>query len=310
MKVQGNKVLDDDGKQFIFLGIDACYGPFAGGDPDNPEFAASNIQRDLDYATKNLHINSIRLSIDIAYVDSSGRWSSVDSVVANATNRGLKVVISCNDAENVSPSRMQQLAARYANNSRVLITPANEPWADSQSWASWRTQEQAWVNAIRAGGNKQPIVLQCPGWSWDWSPYPNYALTDPAGIGLILGPHRYSNGDTSVSNATLNSVFGDLANRWPILMDEWGNYNEGVTGNASWNRAIGTYLVNLISRGGCGALGFTWTWSDDNALFTGSTLTAWGQQYRDYFLVPAQGASPPPSPPPSSTLAPISSSDS
>ena len=284
--VQGNTILDPAGRPFVVKGADMVYGRFAGGDADGFGFQNySNAARDLD-ALKGMGGNAIRLSLSLNQVNTHHRWGEVDAIVQLATQRKMVVVISQDDTAGAVAAGLQALAQRYKSNPYVWMKPANEPHGASQSWANWRREENTWVQAIRAGGNTAPIVLNAPAWSWTWAQYADFKIHD---TNIVLGPHIYANGSQTFDPGRVD--WASLSSSYAVMVDEVGNDDVGAptpTGSASWNRQFFTFLANWVrNQHGAGCLAFNWNWSDGNSMTDGHDhLNAWGQAYRTYFLAP------------------------
>jgi hypothetical protein len=289
--VSGNKIIDPTGKVFIVKGIDAVYGAWAGGDCTG--YGATNyanFQRDISNA-HNAGYNLVRLD-----TDDSGNGchtltqvlAQLDQVVAYANSLGMVAEISQESSDGGANAWLATLASHFASRPMVWIKLANEPNPNS-SWASWRTQEQQWDNTVRANGYKGPVVLNCPGWSWDCSPYPSYALTD---TDIILGAHRYANGNTSFTaaeRAACDAAWANMSASHAVIVDELGNFDfpgPGGAGSDVWNQGILAYISNWVAtRGGDGAIAFAQAWSDGNNMINSNgTWNRWGSTFHDYYV--------------------------
>lgn len=284
--VQGNTILDPAGKPFVVKGADMVYGRFAGGDAGGFGLENyTNAARDLD-ALRGMSGNAIRLSLSLNQVNTHHQWGEVDTIVHLATQRKMVVVMSQDDTGGAVAAGLQALALRYKSNPYVWMKPANEPHADSQSWANWQREESTWVQAIRSGGNTAPIVLNAPAWSWTWAQYPDFKIND---TNIVLGPHIYANGSQTFDPGRVD--WARLSSIYPVMVDEVGNDDVGApnpSGSASWNRQFFTFLATWVkNQHGAGCLAFNWNWSDGNSMTDGhDNLKAWGQVYRTYFLMP------------------------
>ncbi|KAH8099381.1 endoglucanase [Cristinia sonorae] len=147
-----------------------------------------------------------------------------------------------------------QLAAKYGQNERVIFGIMNEPH-DIPSVATWVDTVQQTVNAIRAAGAKNFLLL--PGSSWaSAQAFPTEAgpllvkVTDPLGgtDKLIFDVHKYLDSDNSGTHAecvtdnvdvltTLVSFLKANGNRQAILSETGGG------NTASCEQMLGTQLA-------------------------------------------------------------------
>jgi cellulase (glycosyl hydrolase family 5) len=273
----------------VIKGADTVYGRFGGGNYNGYGLWNYNTAA-RDYGIeKGLGFTAVRLCTTpdaISYLGATEFWKEMDNVINLATNQNGFVVIISQDGNSTGNMAVfdGQVAARYKNNPRVWLKNNNEPDPYS-SWATWRAATQAEVNAIRQAGNTQPIVLNAPNWSWDFSQYPNYPINDS---NLILGPHLYQNKATNIDIAGINAAWAGMTARgYAVYMDEWGNDNgPGNLGTSTWNQQLGDFLANWTNTaGGSGALGFNWYWSSGNAMTDGNgNLIQWGQDFQNHFV--------------------------
>ena len=105
-------------------------------------------------------------------------FAKIDLLVARAAEKGAVIELAMmdfgytrtgkligRDAGSVEEFANQwaTIAARYKDNPNVMFNLMNEPWA--QSTSEWLAGAQAAVNAIRAAGCTQKIIV--PGSHWD-----------------------------------------------------------------------------------------------------------------------------------------------
>jgi hypothetical protein len=293
--VAGNQILDPSGRKFVIKGIDAVYGAWAGGDCNG--FGATNLanyQRDIANA-HNAGMNLVRLDTNDtgnACKSLSTVLSELDRVVTYTNSLGIVAEISQESSDAGVNAWLAQIARHYAANPMVWIKLANEPFCGGalcSDWAHWQSQHQQWDNTVRANGYQGPVVLNCVGWSWDCSGYPTHSLTDP---NVILGTHRYANGNTAFTAAELASVqsaWANLSRTYAVMVDELGNFDfpgPGGAGSDIWNRGILTFLTGWVNtQGGAGVIAFNQYWSDGNSMTnSGGSWNTWGQTYLDYFV--------------------------
>jgi len=289
--VAGGQIIDPNGNRFVVKGIDAVYGAWAGGDCTG--YGATNyanFKRDITNA-RNAGYNLVRLDV---YDNGNGCHtlsqvlSQLDQVVPYANGLGMVAEVSQESWDSGANAWLAQLASHYASNPMVWIKLANEPDPNG-TWASWRTQEQQWDNTVRANGYTGPVILNCPGWSFDCSAYPSYALTD---TNIILGAHRYANGNTSFTateKAECDAGWANLSPTYAVIVEEMGNFDfPGPDGAGSdvWNQGMLTYVSNWVNtRGGDGAIAFAQSWSDGNDMINSDgTWNTWGNTFLNYYV--------------------------
>lgn len=297
--VNGNRILAPDGGRFVFRAADAVYGRWAGGDAGSyGKTNYDNAARDLGHL-KSSGFNAVRL--DVAANQWSGKepgpsgdalLAELDRVVNLATADGLVVEISQESTDEPQTTNLLGvLAGRYRSNPQVLLKLANEPFADEGSWTHWQSAHQGWDDTVRKHGYRNPVIVNCIQWSWDCQDYPNHKLTD---ANLILGTHRYADKSCTLDTAEVDRKWGNLpAQGYAVFVDEWGNWNDNMSGCRDWNTALENYVLDWDkNRGGSGAVGFAQYWSDANTLqmadgswaaCTDSTCSSgWGDQFLNF----------------------------
>jgi Cellulase (glycosyl hydrolase family 5) len=305
--VSGNRILDSEQHQFVVKGDDALYGRFAGGDANG--YGLSNFlnrARDLDNL-QSMKINLIRLSVswdaahlpptDRNYIPFTEYMAELDASVALVTARGMVAVVS--DMVTMSSTDKRNfagyLASRYKTNPLVWIKPDNEPNCETgdgdlalcTDWSNWQREETSYVQAIRAAGNTQPILINCVGWSWDCSQIASYPLGD---TNLIYGAHRYGNGAVAFDasqQAASDVSWANLASTYPMIVDEVGLEN-GPVSPVAWGAGFLDYTTNwVITRQGSGVIGFADAWSDRNSMTNSAdgSWSDWGVAFITHYLL-------------------------
>jgi hypothetical protein len=328
-QIRANHIYDLSGRAIILRGVVVPYGYFFGshGSPD-PAFDRYGWgQLNLDTAARDFAIvkalgaNLVRVMVTFEGGANRTDRARLEAVVTEARRAGLIVEVAGGDDfhENAqipvedAPGWISWLARRWKDDPYVWIQPVNEPNCSGgghcTDWAYWQTEHQAYVDLIRAAGNTAPIVVNTISWSWDLSQIENYPLHDPLDA-IIYGAHRYANciqGWASSDGLLADGQWANLAAKFPLIVDETGAYNGdtpecGSSYHIAWNRGFLDYVGDWIEkRGGNGATGFAWYWSDENSLsgdwrsyesglperpfgVSDGVLTEWGQVFRDHFL--------------------------
>ena len=134
-----------------------------------------------------------------------------------------------------SPATWSSMAATFANDPAVILTPYGEPVVDWQCWMqtpctinsggqtmTTATAKQA-VTAMRSNGYHGPIALACIQWANDCDGWLQYHPTDPDGQ-LVAAPHIYGNNTCGAQNngACLTNTIAPIAASYPVLFGETG----------------------------------------------------------------------------------------
>jgi hypothetical protein len=329
-QVVGNQIIDPGGQVFIVKGITDEYGPWLtlnDGGYAAPQYTYA--QRDFSLFVQQ-GINYVRMWVSPGITTNTTWQTQVENAVSWATGDGLVVEFSIMPNANTNgpnssqiqaiTSADQWLAATFASNPKVWINPLNEPEC---SWASgtycsdlqiWQVEEQGFIDAVRAQGFRNPLVIQGPNWSWKVADLlnPSYALADPQN-NLIYAAHRYGNNNQTFwgPNNTSNNDglpepqscaqdFGNAAATHAIIVDEFGDDNgSGFLNSETWTDGFIDWVANWVNTGqGSGAVAFEWFWSDGNSQ-TGTSITnyestkpslvPWGSYFTTNYLkvVPA-----------------------
>jgi len=184
-----------------------------------------------------------------------------------------------------------RLATQYKSNSRVIFDLINEP--NTMPTEQWRDAAQSAINAIRATGANNLILVPGNAWtgahSWldNWYGTPNgtamLAITDP-GNNFAFDVHQYLDSDSSGTSATV--VSQTIGQQRLVNFTNWlrTNNRRGFLGEfAVANSTIGTVggqigdeaihnMLNYVSANGDVWLGWTWwaagPWWPTNYIFT------------------------------------------
>jgi endoglucanase len=176
------------------------------------------------------------------------------------------------------------VATKFKSNKATVFDLYNEP--HDISWACWRdgcTTSGGWqtagmqsmVNAVRATGAAQPIMVGGLGWSGDLSQWLTFKPSDPLNH-LVASFHLY-NFSTCTTATCWNSVIAPIAAQVPVVTGELGENDCG-------HSFVDTYMAWADAHG-VSYLGWTWnTWdcSSGPALITNydGTPTAFGAGFK------------------------------
>jgi len=240
-KVVGNKVLDADGKQHKFMGVDR---PSLEWGPSGDRFSLSDFQLMASWGS-----NTVRIPLNQDYwLQGSRNYSAnynatVRNVVTWAHQAGLDVILDLHwsDKGNLANSvpdqqRMadknsvtfwQQVAALYKNDPGVLYELYNEP--HDVSWSVWLNGGdsgdgftvagmQQLYDAVRGAGATNPVIVGGLNWAYDLSGVPSNRVK---GDNIIYNTHPYDYGGKQPSN--WDSGFGFLTATDPVIATEFGD---------------------------------------------------------------------------------------
>jgi endoglucanase len=178
------------------------------------------------------------------------------------------------------------VAAQYRGADGVAFDLFNEP--HDISWSCWlngctmpggwkATGEQQLINAVRATGAKQPVIVEGLNWGGDLSKWLANRPTDPARQ-LVAGWHVYNFSGCNTTSCW-DSTVAPVAQTVPVLASEVGE-----------NDCAGGFLNTLLPWADSHRIGFmAWAW---NAASCGGgpslisdydgTATAYGAAYKAY----------------------------
>ncbi|MCX5394467.1 cellulase family glycosylhydrolase [Streptomyces sp. NBC_00094] len=194
-----------------------------------------------------------------------------------------------------TPAFWTSVANTFKNDKRVVFDLFNEPYPDratstaTQAWSCWRdggtcpgigyevAGMQDLVDAVRATGAKNLVLVPGIAYSNDLSQWLTYKPTDPAG-NLAAAWHVY-NFNTCADETCWNNTLAPVAAGVPLLAGEIG---ENTCGHAFIDR-----VMKWFDDRGLSYLGWTWnTWNCNSgpALISSydGTPTAFGIGLRDH----------------------------
>lgn len=251
IRVVGNKVLDENGKEVWLQGVNIMSLDW------NPQ--GERVLLSTKVAIEDWKSNIIRLAISDAYwygtkggaKDGGKAYRElVDAVINMAANRGAYVLLDLHQYRAPKQEHADfwtDAATRYKNHPALIFDVMNEPFGTS--WEVWQkgglvetkkegvdesaflSEEdkiknnaafrsigmQGLVDAVRATGAKNVILAGGLDWGYDLSGVTKgYALDDKGGNGIIYGSHVYP------WKSGWQAKFLDAAAKHPILFGENG----------------------------------------------------------------------------------------
>jgi hypothetical protein len=313
--VSGNHLIDGSGQTIRLLGVNRSGTEYAciqgWGIFDGPNDATSVA------AMAAWHINAVRIplnedcwldinGVNPAYAGANYR-AAIQSYVTLLHQYGLYAILDLHwnaagtaqatgqqvmpDADH-SPAFWSSVASLYKGDPAVLFDLYNEP--HDISWSCWlngcSVGSPAWttagmqslVDAVRATGATQPIMVGGLAWSNDLSGWLANKPADAANA-LVVSFHNYN--FNACDPSCWNAIVAPLAGQVPVVTGELGE-------NDCAHGYIDQYMTWADAHG-ISYLGWTWdTWDCANgpALISNydGTPTAFGIGFRDHLasLVP------------------------
>ena len=203
-----------------------------------------------------------------------------------------------------SPTFWSSVATYFENDPGVIFDVYNEP--HSISWSCWKSGctvntshgsyqaagMQQLVDAVRATGANQPIMLGGLGWSSDESSWQSSMPTDPD-HSLVVSFHTYD-GSGCNTLSCWSSTVAPLAAEVPVVTGEFGEYDSATTYSNAY--------MQFADAEGISYLGWTWDaiapggWQCDSpSLITDydGTPSPEGAALHTHLLALAGGGTPP-----------------
>ncbi|HKT06147.1 MAG TPA: cellulose binding domain-containing protein [Rugosimonospora sp.] len=254
------------------------------------QYAGTAYQTAIGNYVALLHQYDINVILDLHWSD--GVYSGPASACTDATAACQKPMP---DAANAVPF-WKSVAAAFKGDNATLFDLFNEAypdaaanWAATPSWTCWRdggsctgigypvAGMQTLVNAVRATGATNPIMLGGLRWANDMTQWLQFKPADPTG-NLVASWHSY-NFNACIAVSCWDSQIAPVAASVPLLTGEIG---ENECGHSYIDSLMGWADSHSI-----GYLGWTWnTWScaTGSVLITSydGTPTTFGIGLRDH----------------------------
>lgn len=248
MKVEGNRLVDDDGQAVQLRGVNRSGAEYScvqgNGIFDGP------VDDEAIEAMASWEINSVRIPLN------EDCWlgdSRLDPALSGATYReaitdyadrlneaGLTVILDLHwtgDGDQLareqqpmaragtSPEFWRSVASVFRDREGVIFDIFNEP--HSVGWACWRDGCEGYagmqdlVDAVRSTGATQPIVLSGLDWGGDLRRWLEFRPDDPTDA-LVAGVHLYDF-KRCVFPECWDAELGSVAATTPVVVTEFGD---------------------------------------------------------------------------------------
>jgi len=269
--ISGNKILDSDGDEFVFRGVNIM-------DPAWMTESYYNKINDAYFsALASWNVNIIRIPIHpsgYTYYGKTEYLKILDSILALAKKYEIYAIIDFHSigfppsgtymyledssvpwgkgqsiyayTDQSMKDFWRDIAEHYKDDNRVVFYELfNEPtygtgFSDSQSWGQWKSKAEELVDIIRGYDSDAKIIVSGILWSYDLS----YVLANPVNRqNIVYGTHPYPNQSKSYDEA-----FGALKATSPVFATEFG-FDPNADGqhyqaDTSYGNEVINYLEN------------------------------------------------------------------
>ena len=278
--VNGSKVIDPRGNNFIFRGINHAHAWY----PDKTAAAMTDIA-----ATG---ANSVRvvLANGAQWTRTSG--ADVAIIIGQCKAAKLVCVLEVHDStgfgESSAATNISNAAAYWASSDiksaiigqedYVIVNIANEPYGNGVSASTFTTETSAAIKTIRNAGLTHLIMVDAPNWGQDWS---NIMRDNAATIfaadslsNTMFSVHMYEVYNTA-SNVQ-NYLTSFQAKGFALIVGEFGTENNGKNVDE-------VSILLYTQQMGIGYMG--WSWSGNGSCcvpldiatnWNPSALSTWG----------------------------------
>ncbi len=278
--VNGTKILDPNGNNFIFRGINHAHTWY----PSTTSKAMSDIA-----ATG---ANSIRVVLSNGTQWTRNSGTEVANIISLCKANKLVCVLEVHDstgygeqstATNISKAAEYWISSDIKNaiigqEDYVIVNIANEPYGNNTNASTYTSETSAAIKTLRNGGLTHLIMVDAPAWGQDWQGI----MRDNAQT--IFAADSISNTMFSVhmyevyNNATTiqNYLTSFQAKGQALIVGEFGTENNG-------NNVDEASILQYTQQLGIGYMGWSWSGNggccaalDITISFDPSNLSTWG----------------------------------
>ena len=253
LKVSGNKIVDQNGKNFQICGVSTHgLGWF-------PQYVNKNAMKSL---RDDFGANTIRLAMytaEGAGYCTGGDKNKLKNLVTNgvsyATDAGMYAIIDWHILHDLDPNVYKddakaffdEMSKKYAGNNNVIYEICNEPNGGT-TWAQVKSYAEEIIPVIRANDKDAIIIVGTPTWSQDVDEaIKNPIKSDP---NIVYAVHFYA--DTHKDNIR-NKVKAAEDAGYPVLISEFsicdasGNGNNNVAEADTWIKLLDQYGIGFVA---------------------------------------------------------------
>ena len=168
-QVDGNRILDARGRAYLIRGTELPTMTLKDSDiaGDGKEFGAFS-RSSLISIRQRLNMNAVRLPVrPLEYQENGAYRARLLEVVESANAFELLVILAVDPAGPLSPQALAHFwtlcAGDFKHHPNVFFAVPPAPGMHAASgWSLWQSAMQAQVDAVRASGAQQPILLAGP----------------------------------------------------------------------------------------------------------------------------------------------------
>ncbi|RYY73651.1 MAG: beta-mannosidase [Gammaproteobacteria bacterium] len=278
--VSGTKVLDPNGNNFIFRGINHAH----------TWYTSSTSKAMSDIAATGANSVRVVLSNGTQWTRNSG--SEVANIISLCKANKLVCVLEVHDstgygeqatATNISKAAEYWVSSDIKNaiigqEDYVIVNIANEPYGNSTNASTYTSETSAAVKALRNAGLTHLIMVDAPAWGQDWQGIMrDNAQTIFAADSLsntMFSVHMYEVYNTAT--AVQNYLTSFQAKGHALIVGEFGTENNG-------NNVDEASILQYTQQMGIGYMG--WSWSGNGGCcaaldiainFDPANLSTWG----------------------------------
>ena len=256
LTTSGRYIKDPGGRNVILRGVSLA-------DISVTNSHTRNTNALIDMATDNAdgwYARIVRLPVYPDAIDGQPGWNAdpdayftkhLDPAIQHCISKHIYCIIDWHYVKDYSSSEVDKatrafwsyVAPKYANTPNVLFELYNEP-INPDSWSTWKTTAQPWVDIIRVAAPKNLILIGGPRWSQNVAE----AATSPfSGSNLVYVAHIYpGHGGQSV----WDSWFGNSSSTVPYFVSEWGWQQGGAVPTSGTKSGYGVpFSAYLDSKG-------------------------------------------------------------
>jgi endoglucanase len=289
LSVSGRYIVDPGGNHVILRGVSLVDVSVANSRTHN-----ANALIDMATDTANgWYARVVRLPVYPDAIDGQPGWRAnpdayftkhLDPAVQHCINKQIYCIIdwhyikdyNSSDVDTATRAFWNYVAPKYAGIPNVIFELYNEP-IHPDSWNTWKTTAQPWVDLIRAAAPKNLILIGGPRWSQNVAE----AATNPfTGSNLVYVAHIYpGHGGQTVWDAW----FGNSSSVVPYFITEWGWQQGGAFPTSGTTSGYGIPFSAYLD-----AKGVSWTaWVFDvywqPVMFNASWKLLGGEAYMGQF---------------------------
>ena len=278
--VSGTQVLDPNGKNFIFRGINHAHTWYADKTP----------QAISDIAATGANSVRVVLANGTQWTRNSG--AELASIIAQCKAANLVCVLEVHDStgfgENAAATNISNAASYWASSDIknaiigqedfVIINIANEPYGNGVNASTYTSETSAAIKTIRNAGLTHLIMVDAPNWGQDWS----HIMRDNAATifaadaqsNTVFSVHMYEVYTSATAVQDYLTTF--KAKGFALVVGEFASENNGKSVDA-------VSILKYSQEMGIGYIGWSWSGNSSSLIalditnnWNAASLSNWG----------------------------------